>query len=347
MNRQAFGKAKAPRNGDRGARPGAFAFFAAFLVILGQLVSGCGPPSPRIIVFSASSLAAPMRELTRIFRDRTGVEVRVEFSGSNLAVRKVTELGRSADLVISADPGLVSSLMIPDHAQWQVTFLKSRMVIAFQDSSLHSKQIDSSNWHEILRLPGVRTGIAQPDLEPAGYRAVLTWKLADLHYGTGPSAIPGWKSISAFLESSITPGNIKHDVAALVAPLQAQIFDYAFIYDSMAVQHRLRNIDLPREIDLSDPNLDPLYGQATCEVKIPGRQSIVQRGTTVTYSATVPNSAENSAAAAAFLSFMMSSDGARVFRASSQGILERPVILPQGTDRVPPRILQRVKSPWK
>lgn len=321
--------------------------YCLFFAVSAAALKGCGTKGPRIMVFSASSLAAPMKELARVFREQTGIEVRVEFSGSNLAVRKVTELGRPADLVISADPTLISNLMIPGSAAWQVVFLKSRMVLAFQDSSRHSKKIGTVNWHEILRLPEVRTGIAQPDIEPAGYRAVLTWKLADMHYGAGSSAIPGWTSIAEFLSTAIPPENIKHDVAALVAPLQAQVFDYAFIYDSMAVQHRLRHIDLPREIDLSDPFFDPLYGQATCEVMIPGRASIVQRGTTVVYSAAIPGTAANPSGAEAFLAFLMSGSGARVFKSANQGILERPFLLPEAAGGVPPAVLEKVKFPWK
>ena len=45
----------------------------------------------------------------------------------------------------------------------------------------------------------------------------------------------------------------------LVALIESNAIDYMFQYKSVAIQHGLKYIELPREINLSDPSLNDLY----------------------------------------------------------------------------------------
>ncbi|PKK90773.1 MAG: hypothetical protein CVV64_07805 [Candidatus Wallbacteria bacterium HGW-Wallbacteria-1] len=245
---------------------------ALILTILGGCFKGS---EQRIRIFAASSLAAPLEDLCSRFTERTGIQIAREYSGSHLAIRKVEELGRQAEIVISADTDLIESYMLGSSASWYMEFLGGSMVLAFTDSSRFSSDINETNWYRVLLRDEVSIGVTRTDVEPAGYRAVLALELAEKHYG-----VPG---LATEILGRIPLSNVKHDVAALIAPLQAQVFDYVFTYRSLALQHRLKYVTLPVEIDLSSSSLNSQYSQVTCPISIPGRKDVTVTGKAVSY----------------------------------------------------------------
>jgi molybdate/tungstate transport system substrate-binding protein len=86
--------------------------------------------------------------------------------------------------------------------------------------------------------------------------------------------------------------------------------DYAWEYRSVAVQHPLKFIELPDEINLGNYRFDSEYAQATVDVsgKKPGT-TMTMTGKSITYGMTLLNDAPNREAAIAFLAFMLDSTG--------------------------------------
>jgi len=78
----------------------------------------------------------------------------------------------------------------------------------------------------------------------------------------------------------------------------------------VAVQHKLKYIELPNEINLGDYRLDDFYKQAKVEVTgdKPGTR-ITRIGSSCTYGLTVVKNAPNPDLAILFLQYMMSPEG--------------------------------------
>jgi molybdate/tungstate transport system substrate-binding protein len=144
---------------------------AVLLLILGLSVvaSGCIGGSENsgatsevtLVVFHAGSLSIPFQQIEKEFsayaEKNLGVKVNFqdEASGSVKAVRKVTDLGRKADLIAVADYTLIPQLMVPNYTDFYVLFATNEIVIAFTDKSKYANEINSTDWYEILAKPGV------------------------------------------------------------------------------------------------------------------------------------------------------------------------------------------------
>ena len=80
--------------------------------------TGCRKPPAEVVVFYASSLTAVLGDAAEKFQhENPRVRVRLEPSGSQVAARKVVELGMRADIVAVADAGIIGKMMIPRHAK--------------------------------------------------------------------------------------------------------------------------------------------------------------------------------------------------------------------------------------
>ena len=137
----------------------------------------------KLVIFHAGSLTVPVDELIKAFQAKNpGVTFETEAGGSNATARKISELGREADLMMSADYTVIDKLLIPDFAGWNVQFARNTMVIAYTDQSQYADEINADNWYEILTREGVIYGHSDPDADPCGYRTLLVFQLAEKHY---------------------------------------------------------------------------------------------------------------------------------------------------------------------
>ncbi|MFH1842427.1 MAG: substrate-binding domain-containing protein [bacterium] len=266
----------------------------------------------QLVIFHAGSLAGPMRDLATLFEERNpGVRVLRESSGSRLAARKITQLGRRADVLAMADNQVLADLVIPDHARWSVCFGRNRMVIAFTERSSRAAEFNAENWYEILLSPEVRYGHSDPDLDPCGYRTLLLWQLAEAHYGVF--------GLYDGLRAGCPSGHIRPCGSELLPLLESLDLDYIFVYESVARQHHLRYLPLPQEIDLGSPELASVYKKASVLVsgKTP-QDTITMVGQPIVYAATIPLVAEQPALAAAFLELLVSEAGQRILERNFQ-----------------------------
>jgi molybdate/tungstate transport system substrate-binding protein len=282
-----------------------------------------------LVVFNAGSLAHPFRELLAAFRRaHRDVDPMQESSGSLEAARKLTELGKIPDVIAVADYGVIAKLLIPAHATWYVTFASNAMVLAYTDRSAGARDIRADNWWRILSRPGVRWGASDPSLDPNGYRTLMVFQLAEAHYREA--------GLAARLRQALRPRFVRPSEAQLTGLLQAGELDYAWSYRSLARTAGLRWVDLPKEIDLSEPSLADWYRQA--RVLLPGPRlgspdSLEFRGEPIVYALTIPTGAPHPRVARAFAAFVLSRDGQDILARAGFRLLDRPVFV--GIDRLP------------
>ncbi len=282
----------------------------ALMVIL--LLAGCtGKKEKNLIIFHAGSLSVPVMKLNSAFeKANPGVRVLSEAAGSLVCARKITELGRACDIMLSADYFVIDNLLIPSYATWNIKFATNGIVIAYRDESRMSSIIREDNWADILLRNDVIFGRSDPDSDPCGYRTVFAFQLAEDHYGR-----PG-------LADSLLKKDLRYirpKEVDLVALTETGVIDYMFQYRSVAIQHGFKYIELPDEINLSSLEMKDHYSIASYMIpgSAPGQRTEI-RGDYISYSGTVPVNAPNRELAIKYFSFMLSEEGVKIFIDSGQ-----------------------------
>ncbi|MFQ5988045.1 MAG: tungstate ABC transporter substrate-binding protein WtpA [Dehalococcoidia bacterium] len=306
----------------------ALPFMALMLALM-----GC-TPQPNLIILHAGSLSVPFDEAAEAFEElNPGVTIVTEAAGSRTTVRKVTELGRLADVVAVADYTVIEDLMFPDYADWYIWFARNEMVIAYTEHSKYSDEIDGENWYQILLRDDVQYGHSNPDFDPSGYRTLMIWQLAEIYYDE-----PG---LYDDLDAGRPPENIRPKETDLIALQQAGALDYAFQYRSVAEQHDLEYLELPEEINLSSPEFAEFYSHAQVVVsgKEPG-EGIAIVGAPIIYGVTIPKNAPHPDSAIAFLKFLLGPQGQAIMAANGQPPIVPAVV--SDPDRLPEELEQFV-----
>jgi molybdate/tungstate transport system substrate-binding protein len=293
------------------------------LAFLLALVAGASTGSAQagpLVVFNAGSLAHPVRELLAAFQRRyPGVRGVHESSGSLEAARKLTELSKIPDVLAVADYGVIEKLLFPRRASWHAAFASNAMVLAYTERSAGAKDITAENWWRVLLRPGVRSGHSNPSLDPNGYRTLMVFQLAESHY-----AQPG---LARRLAAAVPARHVRPKEADLTALLQAGELDYAWSYRSLAATTGLRWVELPAEINLSDPVQSDRY--AAARVRLPGASmrgadSVEFRGEPIVYALTIPAGALHRATAEVFVRFVFTREGQAILRRAGFTLLPAP-----------------------
>ena len=180
-------------------------------------------------------------------------------------------------------------------------------MLAYRNESTGGLEIADYNWYRILLRPGIRTGRSDPTLDPAGYRTLMAWQLAQIYYRQ--------PQLATQLQAASPLRYMRPKEADLTALLQLGELDYIWTYRSIAQANGFRWLDLPREINLSDPAMAATYAQA--KVTLPGAtqakgDTVVFTGEPIVYALTIPRNAPHPDVAEAFARFLFSPQGQRI-----------------------------------
>ncbi len=281
-------------------------------VLLVFLIPGCGGSKQnKLIVFHAGSLSVPMEAISKAYMNsHPDVKVLLEGAGSRECARKIAELGKDCDVFASADYTVIEDLLIPEHAAWNINFASNEMCIAFTGRSIYHDSVNAQNWPDVLARPDVLYGRSDPDLDPCGYRTVLSLKLSESHYG-----LPGFAGIMLDKDNAY----IRPKETDLLALLESHAIDYIFIYRSVALQHGLKYILLPEEVNLESPAMSAHYAGVTVDVS--GKRSgevITKTGEAMIYGLTIPLNAPEYDLAINFVDFMLGPRGRMIMEDMGQ-----------------------------
>lgn len=274
----------------------------------------------QLTIFHAGSLTVPFEKIIDGFKkENPGVEILKEIAGSRECARKISELKKPCDVFASADYIVIDQLLIPEHADWNLKFATNEMTITYSPKSRRAKEINQTNWYNILLDEKVNIGRADPNSDPCGYRTVFSMKLADKYYNIDLS-----KKILSKDNEYIRPKEVD-----LLALLEAGEVDYIFLYRSLAEQNGFKYLTLPDQINLKKKELEEYYRQVSTELtgKKPG-ENITQYGSSMVYGVTIPKNAPNPELAKKFVQYLMDKKkGLQVMREMGQ-----PVVVPSVCD---------------
>lgn len=290
---------------------------------LAVAITGCigerSPDDGPLVVFNAGSLARPLRAALDSFAAREGVRYEQESAGSLETARKLTELGKVPDLIALADAEVFPGYLVPTHVTRYVEFARNRMVLAYTARSAHAESVSTANWWRVLQRADVEVGRADPELDPNGYRTLLTWQLAELHY-----AEPG---LAARLAARSPARNVRPKEADLMGLLEAGEFDYIWSYESMARGAGLPHVRLPAEVDLSERAHAASYARASVRVRGASvGDTVTFRGEPIVYALAVPHAAPHRALGERFATFLLSAEGREILRREGLDALEVPML---------------------
>lgn len=271
------------------------------------LIAGCGSPtSETLVVFHAASLGGPLREIVTEFEAaHPGTRVLLESSGSLTAARKISDLGRACDVIVSADYTLIDRFLIPDHADWNLIFAGTEMCLAYSEKAGDAPESIEEDWMQWLRRPDVSLSLCDPDSAPCGYRAMQVLRLAERTAGVEGAADTILKRSARY---------VRPDESEVLALLQSNAVDAVLIYRASALQHDLPYLRLPDEVNLGNPEFEERYASVSAEIAgdTPG-STVTIPGRAILYGITAPNKGANPDAAQAFVTFLLGEDrGGRI-----------------------------------
>jgi molybdate/tungstate transport system substrate-binding protein len=318
------------------------AFLLNALLILTSLVGISQSKTPALsgdlVIFHAGSLSVPMKEVAAEFNKiYPGVKVLLESAGSVASARKITDLNRPCDILASADYAVIDNMLIPEYADWNIKFVSNELSIVYHESSRYASQINSKNWYDILEKKDVAFARADPNSDPCGYRTVLTLQLAEKYYKKPDLA----KIMMDKDKNYMRPKEVD-----LIALLESGSIDYIFLYRSVAIQHKLKYIQLPDDINLKNMAFANHYSTVSTEIngKEPGKKEMI-KGEPMIYGVTLLRDAPNKPAALAFLEFLLNKDkGMKILERNGQ-----PSVIPMETknyDKLP-SVLRLFAKPVK
>ena len=293
-----------------------FIIFLSFTTLLFNSCSNSNHKNQEVIIFHAGSLSVPLHIIADSFMVKNPtVSVLLEGAGSRQCARKITDLNKPCDIIASADYTVIEDLLIPDFTKWYISFASNEMCLAYtQKSRLHEK-ISDNNWFNILLNDSIIYGRSNPDLDPCGYRTILTLRLANIYYRN-------LNLSNKILEKD--RNYIRPKEVDLLSLLESNTIDYIFIYRSVAEQHGLSYLILPDEINLKKDDKKDFYKKA--KVQISGKkqgETIIKHGEPMVYALSILKDAPNKALANKFLQYMLSPKGLEILRSCGQ-----PTIIP-------------------
>lgn len=279
------------------------AFVASCSLLLITAGTSSAEPAGKLVIFHAGSLSVPFAAMEKSFEAKyPRVDIVREAGGSTKMARLISEEGRSADIMASADYVVIDKNLIPKFASWNVRFATNQLVLCYTDNSKYGAEVNKDNWYDILQRKGVVWGHSDPNLDPCGYRSLMVLQLAEIFHD-----IPG---LGDKLLANRPEENVKPKAVQLISLLKSGKMDYAWEYLSVAVQHDLNYVTLDDQINLGNYKMTPTYQKARVTVAGKKQGTTIDRvGKSITYGITMLDKAENKEAAEAFLDYLFNPDG--------------------------------------
>ena len=255
-----------------------------------------------VSVAAAGSLARPLAAALDTLARRTGLVARTEAAGSLELARRTADLGQPPDLLLVADAEVIAERLMPEHATWYVVFASDRLTLGHRAGSPFAERLRAGPWHAAATAGDVAVGRSDPDLDPAGYRALLAARLAERHL-----RIAG---LADRLLARAPAAHVRPKSADLVALVQAGELDAAWMYESVARSAGLATVRLPDAVNLGAPAESLAYAAAS--VRVAGRtprDTVTVRGRPIRFALTIPRGAGNPDGGARVAAYLLSSEG--------------------------------------
>jgi molybdate/tungstate transport system substrate-binding protein len=341
------------------------------LVLLGLPLAGSmfaqpaacvAPINQKLTVYHAGSLSAAFKPLFAAFTCHTGVQITDVFGPSVGLARRCVATATPCDLYASADYTDIDLFLKPKgFANFTIVFAKGRMVLAYSAKDVAAKNLIiadpnsgpfdppnsipkvSADWYKILTSPGVAIGGALPFMDPGAYRSYLIFQLAQEHYKQP-------LLYDQLMSHIVVPGpNVTHSISHL-----GMLYDFQFTYEHNARATAkndpdYRYVDLPAEINLSDPARNAYYAK-NAVVVLPGLESpgnvesVPVRAVSVAWGITLLRDAPDRENGIKFLQMLLGPDGTEALNEHGPAPISPAQVTPEDFPKLPATLRSLVKG---
>ena len=283
-------------------------------------------------IFHAGSLAPPFSAGEPEFEDEFGVDVNREAQGSVASTQKITQQGRSADVLGTSDFRLIRNRVLPEFGGWYAIFTTNSMSIQYREDSPGADDISKDNWWEVLSRDGITVGHSDPAVDPGGYRAVMMLQLGAEEFNG--ERLYDESTLDALTNNTTVPTGTETN---LEGQLESGELDYVLYYQSISATSGLPFIDLQPEVDLSQATSEYAEHYAKAEVET---DSGTFTGAPIAYGLTVPSVAEAPGRGAQWVEYFATEPGRAILE--EQGLVPvDPIVVPASSEEaVPDNVLE-------
>ncbi len=255
--------------------------FSALLVAL--LLQAPARAEGQLRIFAAANFNPVLSALKPALEKELDCKLAMEFSGSQLAARKLTELKRDCDILLLAD-SLLFKKLASTQCLWRIDFACDSMALGFGSRAKKADRAER-DWLATIQDPAISWGRVDENLAPVGYRTLLLLKLAD------PSG--------SLLERMLAKCDRKcDDASSMAALLRNGDLDYGFLYKSACLNYDIRFVELPASINMGSTSVD--YSAASVGFKDSSGAQVEMKGSAIRYAFSIPASSESPELAAKF-----------------------------------------------
>jgi molybdate/tungstate transport system substrate-binding protein len=309
--------------------------------IVCAILAGCSKPAAQpeqktLVIFHHGSPTPAIEAAEKVFEEKyPGVKVLREKDDALANMRKVTDLGKLADIVYTDDYSIIPPVMFPKYADAWIRYAHDEMTIAYAANSKYANEINGDNWYKILQRPDVKWGIADPNAGPDGYFSLGQIMLSNIYYkdntifknlianNTAITATESGGRYTVDCPENLNPKSarviVRPDPETLYPMILAGDIDYAFGYMGSVIGEGpagIKTVKLPAQVNLSDLSLvASLYNRVTINLfnDKPERKISVTLGAKAN-GLTIPLNAPNKPGAADYLQIFLGPVGQEALR---------------------------------
>lgn len=240
-------------------------------------IAGCIGESSRdssqsttIAILAAGSL---QNALANGLKPAVDVPVEIEAHGSTTVARMIEESQRDPDIVSVADVALFEEPLSPS---WHSVFTSNSIIIVYNsdtDGGERLAEAGTESWYEPIVNGNVDIGRTDPDQDPLGYRALFMLELASRYYADASN-----------LREQILQQNQIYPETSLINQFETGSIDTAIAYRNMVFERDYEYIELPDQINLSNPRYSEDW-YSTTSYTLPSGQKI--QGGLISYGSTI------------------------------------------------------------
>lgn len=254
---------------------------AGGLASIGGLAGCLGRNTDAVTVLSAGSLATTFEEhIGPAFEEETGISLHGEYYGSNALMRMIEDRTKHPDVIVSADATLLRDRLYDDVTEWDIEFASNSVGIGYNEETAFGKRLDGDDpWFEIaLETEEGDLAIADPDLDPLGYRAVQAFDLAEKKH-----------DVEGLRKDLLQLVYKEPEEPQIMAAVESGARAAAIVYRNMAIDHEMLFYEFPAEYNFANPELADYY--ATVQYTT-DEEEYTAEGRPVLYNATVNDQAD-------------------------------------------------------
>jgi molybdate/tungstate transport system substrate-binding protein len=281
------------------------------LMSAGILVTSVAQAADVFRVAYAGSMGVVMdRFIGPAFAKANNVEFQGIGQGSYALARQLEGRLLQADVFVPITPGPIDVLRKAGLIGPAVPVASTQMVIAYSPKSRFVADFEAAargekKWYEVLQASGLRFGRTDPATDPQGQNIIFTMLLAENFYkqqGLADRILGGYQNPEQiFAEPS------------LLSRLEAGQIDASSGYLSATRSHHLPYIELPDEINLSNPAMEAAwYRNVRFNVTLPGGKLATLNTQPLVFYATVLKDSKQPALAQKFVEFLQSPEGQKL-----------------------------------